>query len=130
MKFLNLTGTENLIRIGREGKLTGTVVDTQNIEVEIAEEKTIIAALVSIGHIAERHTGRVVGEIFLPVGEIFARGNTRELHRIAELHRVFQFDHNNVIVVRARIEFRMLKKNQNYRKKMINFVIKAIDLPK
>lgn len=109
MKFLNLTGAENLIRIGREGKLTGTVVDAQNIEVEIAEEKTRVAALVSVVHVAERHAGRVVGEIFLSIRKILSRGNTRELHRIAERHRVFQFDHDNVIVVRARIEFRMLK---------------------
>ena len=85
-RFEIYTGTEDLIWVGCEGKLPGAVVGVENVEIPIAEEKTPIVAFVSVVSVAERHAGRVEGEIACLVGQIVCCWDARELDRVTQSH--------------------------------------------
>ena len=74
------TSAKYLIRIGRERKQTGAVVRLENVEIEIAEEKTRMHELVNVGQIAERDARRIVGQIARLVPEVVRTRNTRRLN--------------------------------------------------
>lgn len=68
--------------------------------------------LVNVGDIAERNARRIVSQVTRLVRKLVHSRNTRRLNYATKLERFFQFDHNNIVVVRARVEFLMLNKKR------------------